>query len=402
MLSHNIKIKNKFALISSTLPPSSSGQAFTLFRLLSKIEKKYYCLISQNQIEMKEKNYDNTRKLNCNYYRIQPILNITNPKKLGGLLNFIINFIVGSFFLYKMNIEKILKKEKCKIIVLCTGDFFLLWAIYLLNKKNRYPYIIYIFDDFIYQWSRSHIFYRIFSKYIWPRILLQAKNVIVMNEFAQKEYKQKYNISSKIVRNPIPNIEKFESNLKEITKSEIQIIYGGSISKAHFDSIKNLVSSLNKMDNKNIRFYIYTNNSKKELMTNGICGKYVIIKSYVSQKQMFKKYREASILFLPLSFNSFDQNYINTASPSKIGEYLVMGRPILVHAPKESFTSWFFTKNNCGYVVDDNNIDKLINGINELIMNKALIIQIIANARRQAKKQFNIEINQRRFIKILK
>ena len=74
--------------------------------------------------------------------------------------------------------------------------------------------------------------------------------------------------------------------------------------------------------------------------------------------------RNADILFLPLAFNSPYPEIIKTSSPGEIGEYLAGKKPILVHAPSDSFISWYFRKYNCGCVVDDDDSEKLAAAIN--------------------------------------
>ena len=59
------------------------------------------------------------------------------------------------------------------------------------------------------------------------------------------------------------------------------------------------------------------------------------------------------MLFLPLAFDSPYPAVARTSAPAKMAEYLTARRPILVHAPADSFVSSYFRPHSCGVVVDE-------------------------------------------------
>ena len=58
----------KFALISQVLPPSWSGQAIVLYRLLQNLRPDDYCLLSRQEITLEQK--ENSRRLPGRYYHL--------------------------------------------------------------------------------------------------------------------------------------------------------------------------------------------------------------------------------------------------------------------------------------------------------------------------------------------
>jgi glycosyltransferase involved in cell wall biosynthesis len=104
---------------------------------------------------------------------------------------------------------------------------------------------------------------------------------------------------------------------------------------------------------------------------------------------------------LPLAFNSQIQEVIKTSAPGKLGEYLSVGRQILVHAPKDSFVSWFFRKHRCGVVVDRNDPQVLANEINKLMYDDQIKTSLGEKSRYIAEEEFSIDKASTKFKEII-
>lgn len=107
--------------------------------------------------------------------------------------------------------------------------------------------------------------------------------------------------------------------------------------------------------------------------------------------------QKADILFLPLAFNSPYPDIVKTASPGKIGELLAARRPVLVHAPADSFVSWYFKQHSCGLVIDKSDPVELANGIAALIEDQKLQQNLSTAAYVRAKKDFDDVTIKKRF-----
>jgi glycosyltransferase involved in cell wall biosynthesis len=111
--------------------------------------------------------------------------------------------------------------------------------------------------------------------------------------------------------------------------------------------------------------------------------------------------RDADILFLPLAFNSPYPDIIKTSAPGKMGEYLAAKKPVLVHAPSDSFISWYFRKYNCGCVVDEDDPEKLAQEIIRLLNDTQMHKQFSENAYSRAKDDFDLPIAQKKIYDML-
>lgn len=390
----------KFGIVSHILPPSPSGQAMVLYRLLNGLAPDRYCLISREGYERNACNNFRSLRLSAKYYNIKPVFQVPigNFWKLSTLC-MAINALLGIFNRAKQ-IERIVRIEQCELLIACTGDLYDLPAAYLASKWTGIPLIPYIFDDYAYQWTG---FNRSISTRVEPIILKHAKTVIVPNEYMQEEYMRRYGIYSSVVHNlcPVPNLEELDKADRVFENDRINIVYTGAIYHAHYDAFHNLLIAIQRLNRSDVKLHLYTDQPESELKQNGIFGAMVVYHSHISESEVPKVLRQADILFLPLAFNSEIPEVIKTSAPGKTGEYLSVGRPILVHAPEDTFVSWFFKQNNCGVVVDKNDTRLLSEEVNKLILNRKLQMRLSTNARKVAETDFSVDKMKSRFLKLI-
>lgn len=390
----------KFALVSHILPPSPSGQAMVLYRLLSGLPPDSYCLISCEDYESYPQQGVGATKLPARYYSLKPALQlpVINFLKLS-VLSIPANAAWG---IYKRarQIEKIVMEEKCCLLIACTGDLYDLPAAYLASKWSGVPLVPYIFDDYLYQWTG---FYRSVSKRMEPVIMKHAKGIIVPNEYLQKEYFNRYGVKSDVIHNPcqLPDIEELDKAVRVFDNKDMNIVYTGAIYHAHYDAFRNLIGAIMRLKRPEIKLHLYTAQAESDLKRNGISGPMVVHHPHINQGDVPRVLRQADILFLPLAFNSPIPEVIKTSAPGKMGEYLSVGRPILVHAPHDSFVSWYFRENRCGVVIDVCDSNVLSEGMAELISNDKMRNELGGRARETAERDFNIANIIPKFKKLL-
>jgi glycosyltransferase involved in cell wall biosynthesis len=83
-----------------------------------------------------------------------------------------------------------------------------------------------------------------------------------------------------------------------------------------------------------------------------------------------------------------------------MSEYLASGRPILVHAPADSYVSRYFTEHQCGVVVGRNEPSVLAEAIDHIIHDGDLRKKCGENARIRAKVDFTVEAARAGFSKV--
>lgn len=388
----------KIALLSHVLPPSPSGQAVVLYRLLKGLPPETYCLISrQNYADCLSLDTPSTQKLSGRYYHLPAVHQFPVIPKYGmDILGLWIN-IPWVIYRRAKQIQRILLDEGCDLLIACSGDMYDIPAGCLACRMAKIPFAAYMFDDYAYQWIGA---FRPFSLRLEKEMAKRAIGIIAPNEFLQRAYARRYGLKSKLVRNPTPlyDLNELDRAEKVFEQEAVNIVYAGAVYHANDDALRNFVEAIKRIGRKDIRFHIYTSQTVQELKERGISGAEVIRHPHILEGEIPKVLRQADILFLPLAFSCPIPEVIRTSAPGKMAEYLSVSRPILVHAPSDSFCSWFFNRHGCGVVVDQYDPALLAEQIELILASKEMQRRLGERARKTSEEFFRIEEAQRAFV----
>ncbi|NCC70733.1 glycosyltransferase [bacterium] len=280
---------------------------------------------------------------------------------------------------------------------------FSLFITLIISTLFKKKYIIFLFD--LYLGNKFNFINHCIAKILEPIIIKHAKVIIVTNKSTKDYYINKYGKSEKyyIIHNSVlSNNYKGAIRTHEIAKNSskdiIKIIFTGNIYWPQKQSLKNLLDLTEKNDK--IKLDIYCPNVPKDIL-----NKYKNIKNInftsAQQSEMPKVQSEADILFLPLSWNSDAPDIIKTASPGKLTDYLIAGKPILIHAPEYSFITKYAKKNEFAEVVDTNSIEALSKSISKLIDKSDYSKKLVENAKKTFYKNHEASKNAKKLANII-
>jgi glycosyltransferase involved in cell wall biosynthesis len=384
----------KFALVSHVLPPSWSGQAVMIGRLLRGVDPGRYCLISRQNYELNESQEDFIERLPGKYYHLPHELRIGG--RLHSSLMMWADTLLGAC-LRGWNIARILRRECCAAVVVGTGDVIDLPAAYLASRLAGVAFFPHLFDDYTYQWPDEMT--QTMARRIESVIFKEVEGVIVPNEFLRDEMHRRYGVSPSIVHNPCETVDTdWEGKHVGSDRDETRIVYMGAIYRVNFAALRNLILALEHLGRPDVKLHLYTAQPRGFLAGERICGGHVVFHPHLPPSQVVEVQQSASILFLPFAFDASVSKIVKTSAPGKFGEYLASGRPILAHVPPDSFVSWYLRKYECGLVVDKDDPLMLAQAIRGLIDDKGLQDSLSRNARTRASADFSPVESQKRFL----
>ena len=409
----------KFALISNVLPPSETAHAAIIHRLLRDLDGSSYCLLSARDYTSGEQpNYSG--ELPAKYYHLRPLFKapIGSNRGLRAALE-VATFGLG-VILRARAIARILKREKCDAVMVCTGGNEVqdLPAAYLASRFVGARFYAYLLDQYIHMafyGLRKTFLHRLevpimkgLSAIIETPIMKGASAIITHNEFQRDEVSRRYQVEAVIIHNPcdLADYEQNESSKSGVTggerrDGEVRIVYTGSVGDLHYQAFRNLITAIELLNRKEVRLHLYTTSvSAADCEREGLIGP-VVYHPHEAVSAMPAIQQQADVLFLPLAFDTQYPEIIRTAAPGKMGEYLAARRPILVHAPPDSFISWYFRRYECGIVVDQNDSVQLANALESLLTDASLRERLSARAWERAKADFNLAKAQVQFAEVL-
>ena len=131
-------------------------------------------------------------------------------------------------------------------------------------------------------------------------------------------------------------------------------------------------------------------NISVKVLNKGFLNKMLEVSSDLSKEDVIKKMKEASILFLPLSFDKKSAEYSRLSMLTKISEYLVSKTPILLYCPQDAAVSEYLRQHNAAFD-SERGTDNIIETLKEIIENNEKRELITRNAYNLAYEKHRIE-----------
>jgi glycosyltransferase involved in cell wall biosynthesis len=394
----------KFALLSNVLPPSESAHAAIIHRLLRDLDPGCYCLLSsRNYDQWDQPNYSG--RLAGKYYYLPPPPQLTRGYHFGArAVRERLNLVIGVVARARA-IVRILKREKCDAVVVCTGGREILDfpAAYLASRLVGARFYAYLLDQ--YSHMVSYVLGNSFLRRFEPLVLRGAAAVIAPNEFLRDELKRRFSVEPVIIHNAC-DLSAYEDSRSSTNHASggdrdgVRIVYTGGVGTLHFDAFRNLITAIKRLSREGVRLHLYTSQPRAEIDGAGIRGP-VVYHEHEPVSSMPSIQQRADVLFLPLAFNSPYQEIVKTAAPGKMGEFLAARRPILVHAPHDSFIAWYFRHHECGLVVDRNDPAELARALELLLSDSGLREKLSARAWERAREDFILSRARAKFGEVL-
>ncbi|MEI7831943.1 MAG: glycosyltransferase [bacterium] len=393
----------KIALVSHILPPSWSGQAMILAKILQGIRPEDYCLLSYQRYDDEDASTDYTHRLPVKYHLLTMGWQLTRGYRWGiWKIRQVINALLAPLATRQRarQIAQIVRQEKCDAIIACTGDMIDLPAAYLASKITGAKFYPYYFDDYRLHWTMWLA--KLYANREEPNCIKNADGIIVPNEFMRNALYERYGVTATVIHNScdLSLYGKLPGGIPQKTSAEVRIVYTGTVYEAHYDAFRNLMAAINQLKQLNIRLHLFTITQKHELAAAGITGP-IELHSHAVQTEIPEIQQQADVLFLPLAFNSPYPELVKTSEPGKMGEYLAAGRPVLVHAPADAYICWYFRTHACGIVVDRNDPAVLAQALAALIADRKLQDDLVAQALACAEADFSVTVAQRNFAELL-
>jgi glycosyltransferase involved in cell wall biosynthesis len=391
----------KFALISKVLPPSESAHAAIIQRLLRDIDPANYCLLSSTDYGNNSgPNY--TGRLDGKFYHLPEPYQLTRGYRFGlQRIRERLNLLLAIMDRTRV-IRRIIKQEGCDAVVVCTGgrEVFDFPAGYLAAKLSGARFYAYLLDQ--YSHMVAYVMGNSFLRRFEPRVMKDATAVIVPNEFMRDEVRQRYGVDSVIVRNTC-DVTVYEpaTELESTDTDEIRIVYTGSVGTLHFDAFRNLIAAIESLQRSDVKLHIYTAQTREQIEAAIVDAPAVVVHEHEPVGAMPRIQKQADVLFLPLAFGAEYQEIIRTAAPGKICEYLSARRPVLVHAPADSFTAWYFREHDCGVVADTNDPVEVARALERLLADPELRNRVSEHAWDRAQSDFDLPHAQAKFASVL-
>lgn len=295
-------------------------------------------------------------------------------------------------------IAAIADAEGCDTVVGCTGgDLLDIPAAFWAARQIRARFFPYYFDYWSQQAHAKPNLRRI-AELLEHALLRRADAVLVPNEHLGRDLKHRYGVDYIVVRNACAlsgdDLAVNRAHDRELG-APASIVYTGAVYEANYDAFRNLIHAISSSEI-DVALEIYTAQPTDVLAAQGIVGP-VKVHEHRGTQEVRELQSAADILFLPLSFSNPYPRLIRGSSPAKMCEYLASGRPILVHAPADTYVATYFREHACGVVVDEPDPSSVTRALRRLLDDAKLRQTIVAAALACAHSDFSVDMAVGRF-----
>ncbi len=368
-----------------------------IYRLCRSLDPATYCLVTSRDVEGEDVEQGRQR-LPCDYHRLPSEwrrLNGPSHGYLKPLFDWLNVWIKAAQ--RGRNLARVLKQEKCRALVVFSGDLEDMPAAWWAARKTGCSLIPVFDDDYIYQWTDA--VKRNCAKLVEPWVIRGSSGVFTISEFSRDEYRHRYGVSSTVLHSLAPKGTGQVPDkvaMREAPEA-LKILFAGSVYHANYDAIATLIDGVQQLPDYPANLHIYTPQSPEILRRQGIAGPLVVHPS-VGPSQIGVIQTDSDILFLPMGLQTKIPNVLRTSCPTKLADYLASGRPILAYAPPDSYLAWYVREHGCALLVDQADPKAMADAIRRLCQDAELRLQLVKKAYACAATTFNGPQNQKLFV----
>lgn len=285
---------------------------------------------------------------------------------------------------------RLVRRLRPSVIVGVYPEFEFLYIAQKVAASLKIPWVAYLLD------AVSHCDSRTAFGWIHRRIkaatFREASCVNVISEGMANYYKQTEGTQMRVLTHICPDLP-VSTYLGTV---ENRAFMGGSIYSVNTHAAARIAKALSSLK---AQLVITTSGTDSQLASAGLCGPHIVRTFYATMQDYQIALSQSAFLVLALDWpdeTRIGKEAMETIFPTRTMEYLISGRPILVHCPEHYFLAQFFRAHGCGVVVSDRSGDGLCRACGQMLSDKAVITQVVERARMTA-KEFSAEKVTRRF-----
>ena len=324
-LDHESKTESVSVLLSvggSAFPPSSGGAATILYHLLHGIDRASLDVLTAEPF-----------KPNSNTLRF-PVTKIPKVRieQIPGLWR--IQTLERTLRYVQQGLKATASKTYDSMLLVFPDTAALIGG-FLVARLRKIPFHVYLID--LLSDSRLNktewLLLRLFEK----RILKQAQVVYSLSDGITAFYRQRVDREYVLLPHCIPALNGSVPALSERDRDRKVIVFAGQIHEISRDALQNLIRAVRLIDAFEVGVQIFTNRSERFLQDNQLTDHFVETEFITDQDALAERLRQADILFSPVAFHTRYPHQAATCFPTKTFDYARARRPILVHAPADTF-----------------------------------------------------------------
>lgn len=280
------------------------------------------------------------------------------------------------------SVRRVLRKLGTRVVfgAYPCDDYFV--ATFLAARDLGLPFYAHMHDLWIENLTPGSPLARFAEKWE-PIIIREARRVLSMTEAMQKYYENKYGIRTDLLPHTIREQDHLNVTMSPPAMPAPTVLFVGAVSPPmNLDALKVLAAASELLPS-GYELLFCTSMDLQALKQQGIQSSRLRAQ-YVSRAEVQRLQSGAHVLIAPLSHKNGSIEEVRTVFSTKLCEYLVSGRPIIVFAPKDSYHAESARKNGWAYVVTEDSPAALAEAIMKVVTKEGLAAGLVRGALQEA------------------
>ena len=369
--------KKNILFVTTFYPPNNTGASVVMSNLIKELDQDTVYGVVTWANSYKDKDETINGKIVHKIFNFQYLF---NPR----LWFFVRRFTFNS---EKRKVIKLIRREKITHVVGVYPDLDFLEISRSASEACDVKFYAYLHDTLAE--GLSHKRYKNIAKVVQQNIFNSSHKIFVMSEGMKELFKNKYSVDTiPLLHSFSENIAKNKFNNDAVEKS---IFWGGAIYAINKETVLRVHAACQDL---NYTLTLSAANTPEKLANLGFENKNIEILPFLSREDYISTVGNQGALLLSIDWpdeSAVHKDELGTIFPTKTIEYLISGRPILVHCSEEYFLAKFFKKYQCGIVLTDRDPQKIKEQIEAVFSDEKQLKEMVSNAYK-ASKQFHISI----------
>jgi hypothetical protein len=373
----------KIALFSRSIYPRTGGSAYVIEELVKNFSPSDAIVIGGKDFFFFKKYKRAATSVSFYYLNTQLSIKGRGERFFDPIRWLLLPYsIIKSIYL--------VKKEKCNYILAVFPDAYFLLLAWCVSKIVGLPMSSYFHNTYLENrtgWNRT------VATWIQKKIFQRSDYIFVMSEGMQKYYQNNYTDSHKFTPlvhtfNVYPEVStwKFEEQ-----KKHWNLAFIGNFNQSNMDATIRVVDALK--EDKRFTLNFYTPVPKLLLSMRGIDTEGLNYIGYIRDEDFYNRLQENDLLVLTHGFEGGYSDFeYKTIFPTRSIPFLLSKRPIVIHAPSDSFLSQLFIQHQAAEVISEKGKEFIVKGIEKIIQSKEHTFALLANADAMSKLFYGPEV----------
>lgn len=363
-------------VVSSSFPPRASGSAILTANLLSDYIGKVSAIAGHNRYMKPDPDF---RPPCATRYLGLP----RRVPRLYEALNRTVPFIVWRSL--KGSIRKTFEELRTDIVLAAYPREDFLVAAFHAARKLHLPFYAHMHDLWMENMPPGSAASRLAEK--WEAVILKGSTrVLCMTPSMQTHYERKYGIETDLLPHTIPKQDCLSApaEMRPPRMAKPTVLFVGAVNPAmNLDALKVLALASELLPSE-YELLFCTSFNLPLLNSLGIRSSRLQVR-YVSRAEVKRLQSAAHVLVAPLSHKNCSLDEVRTVFSTKLLEYLLSGRPIVVFAPQGSHHAESAKKNGWGYLVTEDSPAALAAAILKVATDEKLAAGLVRGALKEAR-----------------